>query len=163
LDKGYKLHAIWGESPMPEAFRVEPMNRHEQHMAEVLIRQLSGQGYLLADGNYDKWQLYDLAAVHGHQLVAPRAKPGTGLRHGPRSLHRIRSIDLLEGPSEFGRSLHRLRRRIESEFAGLISFGGGLSCLPPWARGLQRVRLYVHGKLLVNAARIRTIHRRRTG
>ncbi len=162
LDKGYKLHAIWGDSPIPEAFAVQPMNRDESHVAAELVTRLSGEGYLLADGNYDRRRLYDRAAQWGYQLVAPRARPGKGLGHRPKSSHRIRSIDLLEGPSPFGRSLHRLRRSIESQFAGLTCFGGGLSCLPPWVRRLHRVRLYVHAKLLINAARIRTIPNRRS-
>jgi len=161
LDKGYKLHAIWGNSSIPEAFSVQPMNRDERCVAEVMIPQLKGEGYLLADANYDSRRLYDLSATHGHQLVAPRSKPGRGLGHRPKSPHRLRSIDMLEGPSPFGRSLHRLRRSIESQFSGLTCFGGGLPCLPPWVRGLRRVGLYVHAKLLINAARIRTIPRRR--
>jgi hypothetical protein len=162
LDKGYKLHAIWSDSPIPEAFSVQPMNRDERHVAAEMIMRSPGKGYLLADANYDSRSLYDLAAAWGYQLVAPRSKPGRGLGHRPRSPHRLRSIDMLEGPSTFGRSLYRLRRTIESQFAGLTCFGGGLPCLPPWVRGLCRVRLYVHAKLLINAARIRTIPSRRT-
>jgi hypothetical protein len=35
-----------------------------------------------------------------------------------------------------------------------VSFGGGLSSLPAWVRGLDRVRTWVWAKLLINAVRI---------
>ncbi len=162
-DKGYKLHAIWGDSPIPEAFEVTPMNVSEGVLAERLIPRLKNPaGYILADASYDSSGLHELASRHGCQLLAPRRRPETGLGHHFQSVHRLRAIEMLEGPSSFGRSLYRLRRLIESQFAGLTCFGGGLPCLPPWVRGLHRVRLYVHAKLLVNAARIRTIPKRRT-
>ena len=68
-------------------------------------------------------------------------------------MHRIRSIELLEGPSDFGRSLYKHRREIETRFGNLQSFGGGLTHLPPWVRGLQRVRTYVTAKLVIRAAK----------
>src|SRR3989442_1221786 len=39
--------------------------------------------------------------------------------------------------------------------------GGGLAALPPWVRRPWRVRRWVSAKLLVNAARIRRLNRRR--
>jgi hypothetical protein len=43
-----------------------------------------------------------------------------------------------------------------------VSFGGGLtSALPAFVRRLHRVRLWVHAKLLINAARIRRLEARR--
>src|SRR5208337_1898280 len=53
LAKGYKLYAIWGERPMPETYRVYPMNISESKVSEELIPQLTGCGYLLGDGEYD--------------------------------------------------------------------------------------------------------------
>ena len=41
-----------------------------------------------------------------------------------------------------------------SRMSVTVSFGGGLSALPAWVRGLDRVRTWVWAKLLINAARI---------
>lgn len=156
MAKGYKLHAIWAGGAMPVAWAVEPLNVQEVRVAHRLISGLSDEGYLLADSNFDCNGLYDQAGCHGHQLIAPRQRPGAGLGHHPHSPHRLRSLHLLEqAPSEFGRSLLAHRRQIERDFAGLVSFGGGLQCLPSWVRTLPRVRLFVHAKLIINAARIR--------
>jgi IS5 family transposase len=154
LNKGYKLHAIYGQSVMPLAWQVHPMNLDERHGAAELLGQLKDEGYLLADRNYDANWFYDAAAQHGQQLLAARRYgPGRGLGHHRHSSARLRSIELLEGPSDFGRTLYQRRRQIETRFGNLCSFGGGLTHLPPWVRGLQRVRLYVAAKLIITAAK----------
>src|SRR5688572_1234794 len=110
--KGYKLHAIWSDLPMPDQWRVTPLNVDEKHMAKRMIRRLTGCGYILADGHYDDSNLYDLAAAASHQLVAPRQHPGTGLGHHYQSPHRLRAIAMLEVPAKvtrFGRRLYRQR------------------------------------------------------
>src|SRR5262249_4618183 len=60
---GYKLHVIYGSRPVPEAWTVRPMNACEWVVARDLIPQLTGQGYLVGDGAYDKNHLYDLSMV----------------------------------------------------------------------------------------------------
>lgn len=55
----------------------------------------------------------------------------------------------------YGEHLKDVRRKIETTFGNLAAFSAGLTHLPPWVRGLTRVRLFVHAKLLINAARIR--------
>jgi hypothetical protein len=157
--RGYKLHAIWGNSAMPFVFTVRSLHEDEKIVARELIAELHGEGYLLGDTFYDSNPLHKLARAHGHQLVAPRKCPETGLGHHRHEPGRLRSIELLEGvgPAEasFGAELMKIRRQIETLFGNLTSFGGGLTHLPPWVRGLQRVQTYVHTKLLINAARIR--------
>ena len=114
----------------------------------------------LADSNFDTNDLYDLTAAHNHRLIAPRKLTTRGgtLAHGYHSPHRRRCIEMLEPgagrPCRFGRQLAAQRRQIERNFGNLVSFGGGLT-LPPFVRRLHRVRLWVHAKLLINAARIR--------
>lgn len=158
LHKGYKLHAIWGGGAMPLAWSVCPMNVSEVTEAQTLIPQLCNEGYLLADSNYDCNVLYDLANKHGQQLIAQRQRSGAGLGHHRHSPYRLRSLHLLEkAPSPFGRELYSKRRSIERDFGNLVSFGGGLQCLPSWVRTLPRVRLFVHAKLIINAARIRHV------
>lgn len=154
LDKGYKLHAIYGQSVMPLAWQVHPMNLDERHAAAGLLGQLKEEGYLLGDRNYDANWFYDAADQHGQQLLAARRYgPGRGLGHHRHSPARLRAIELLEGPSDFGRALYQRRRDIETRFGNLCSFGGGLTHLPPWVRGLHRVRLYVAAKLIIRAAK----------
>jgi Transposase DDE domain len=161
--KGYKLHAIWSDRPMPDQWRVTPLNVHEGDMARRMIKHLDGSGYLLADGHYDQSRLHDVAAKANHQLIAPRQHPGKGMGHHYQSKHRKRSIEMLEVPANvtrFGKTLHRQRKQIEREFGNLTSYSGGLICLPPWIRRPWRVRIWVHAKLLLNAARKRCVRRR---
>lgn len=154
--KGYKLHAIWGCGAMPLAWSVRPLNVSEVTEARTLIPQLADEGYLLADTNYDRNDLYDQAAARGNQLIAQRRPSSKGLGHHRHSRHRLRSVYLLEiASSPFGRDLYRQRRQIERDFGNMVAFGGGLQCLPSWVRSLRRVRLFVHAKLIINAARIR--------
>jgi hypothetical protein len=158
MAKGYKLHAIWGQKSMPLAWSVQPLNISEPAQARKLIPMLTGGGYILADCNYDRNPLYDIAAQAGHQLLAARQKPGTRLGSRRHSPHRIRSVDLLEwAPNPFGPALYQQRTSIERQFGGIVNFGGGLQSLPAWVRTLPRVRLYVHAKLLINAARLRRL------
>ena len=159
---GYKLHAVFSGNPMPDAFAVTTLKRCEKRMAARMVRRLSGGGYLLGDAHYDASWLFDYCNHHGHQLVCPRAKPGTGIGHHYVSPHRRRAIDMLEAPAAvnpFGAGLYAARTDVERDFSGLVCFGGGLTTLPPWVRRIWRVRNWVMSKLLINAARIR-INRR---
>ena len=159
---GYKIHAICSGNPMPDAFAITTLNVCEKQMAARLIGRVEGGGYLLGDAHYDASWLFDYCNYHGHQLVCPRAKPGTGEGHHYMSRHRRRSIAMLEVPDAvngFGRELYRHRTDIERDFSQLTCFGAGLGPLPSWVRRIWRVRNWVMGKLLINACRIR-INRR---
>jgi hypothetical protein len=150
--KGYKLHTLWANRPLPEAWEVTPLNAPEQTVARRLVAQAPGVGYLLGDGNYDGSPLFDAAAAAGYQLVVPMTDPHTGQGHHYQSPHRLRCFDLVRG--DFGRGLLRLRGAIERRFGNAVSFGGGLGPLPAWVRGQERVRTWVWAKLLINAVRI---------
>ena len=159
--RGDKLHAVWDERALPTCWQVRPLGDNEKTVAAQMIPQLSGAGYVLGDGFYHANRLFSIAHDHDHQLLSPRAHPGTTVRQ-PRRFHpaRLRCIEMLESSdhcSAFGKELFDRRREIETRFAHLTSFGGGLTHLPPWVRGLHRVTQWVHGKLLINAARIRRI------
>lgn len=161
---GYKLHAIFSGNPMPDAFAITTLDVCEKQMAARLIKRVVGWGYLLADAHYDASWLFDLCHGRDHQLLCPRAKPGTGEGHRYLSPHRRRAIAMLEVPkavgSRFGHDLYDQRTSIEREFAQLTCFGAGLGPLPSWVRRIWRVRHWVMNKLLINAARIR-INRRK--
>jgi len=82
------------------------------------------------------------------------ANPGSGKHY--QSPYRLRSIALIR--TDFGKALYRLRNTIECSFGNAGAFGGGLSPLPAWVRGLARVRSWVWAKLLINGIRIVTKH-----
>lgn len=168
LSKGYKLHVIWGGFAVPDQWRVAPLGGDgEQAMARRMLRDLDGQGYVVADKGYDANRLFDRAGAGGHQLVCPRRYGrGKGLGHHRHSPHRLRSKDLTEAPagagSGFGRRMLRDRAQGERDFGNLVTFGGGLNGLPAWVRRHGRVRRWVWAKLLINAARIRVNDRRKS-
>lgn len=152
-DRGYKLHAIYGDSNYPVAWSLRPLNETEHQSAKPLVESMD-QGYLLADASYDVNHLYEQAGRKGICLLTPRRYPkarGTG--HHAHSVYRLDAVDRLRAPSLFARTLLQQRRRIETRFAHLTNFGGGLTCLPPWVRGLHRVTLWVAGKILIRLAR----------
>jgi hypothetical protein len=157
--KGYKLHALTSAGrAMPEQWAVAPLDVDERVIARRFITRLDGAGYVLADAMYDAADLHERGAGVNHRLLAPRGKPGGGFGHRRQSRWRVRCVQQLEVPpggSRFGRRLHGEHRgHIERDFGNLVGFGGGLTCLPPWARRSWRVRHWVHAKLLINAARI---------
>jgi hypothetical protein len=152
LQRGYKLHVLYGKGPLPLAFDVAPMNASEQRVAKRLLAQLQGVGYVLADGVYDVNDLYPLARDHGHRLLAPRKSPHKGVADDARDPDRLRAIDLLEGPCpRFGLALYARRSGIERRFSRLCS-GAGLLSLPPFVRWLDKVHRWVSAKLLIDAA-----------
>jgi hypothetical protein len=150
--QGYKLHALWSNRALPEAWEVTPLNASEQEVARRLVRQAPGAGYLLGDGNYDGSPLFDDAAAAGYQLIVPMPDPNTGQGHHYQSPYRLRCFDLVR--DDFGGDLLPQRARIERTFGNAVSFGGGLAALPAWVRGQERVRTWVWAKLLINASRI---------
>ena len=157
--KGYKLHALTSAGrAMPEQWAVAPLDVDERVIARRFITRLDGAGYVLADAMYDAADLHERCAAADHRLLAPRGKPGGGFGHRRQSRWRLRCVEQMEVPpggSRFGRRLHGEHRgHIERDFGNLVGFGGGLTCLPPWARRSWRVRHWVHAKLLINAARI---------
>lgn len=155
FQKGYKLHAIYARSNRPIAYRVTPMNVDERVVAQQMLHEHQlGEGYLLADANYETNPLYEQAAQIGRVLVTPRRfRDAKGLGYArTHSVHRVAMIQRMKDPSPFTRLLLRTRRAIETRFANLSNFAGGLTHLPPWVRG-RRVEPYVTAKILIRLAR----------
>jgi hypothetical protein len=156
--KGYRIHVIVDENHAIYARSVRSNDVSEVRVAEELIPQLAPGGYLVGDGEYDASTLHDLAHARGHQLIAPRARPGTGFGHCRQSPARKRCCALLEKDpwidNGFGAALVNARRQVERFFGNLTSFAGGLGPLPPWVRTLPRVERWVQAKLAINAVRI---------
>jgi hypothetical protein len=153
---GYKLHMICSENPLPDAFVITALNVCEKQMAHRMIGRIGGHGYLLGDAHFDASWLFDACRFQQHQLVCPRAKPGTQLGHHYQSPARIRSIQMLESPAgvnDFGQRLYRQRTTIERRFSHAV-FSAGLHTLPPWVRRIGRVRNWVQAKLIILAVRV---------
>lgn len=152
-DRGYKLHAIYAGTNRPR-WRLSGLHANEHHTAASMVRQLDDEGYLLADSNYDANHLYRCAGEHGHRLLTPRRHPrAKGLGHQRHSPHRLDAIARVQSPSPHVPQLLRERRTVETRFAHLSNFGGGLTGLPPWVRRPRRVALWVAGKILIRLAR----------
>ncbi len=150
--KGYKLHAIWGDGPLPSVWQVQPMNAGEATVARQLVNRLSGEGYIVGDCQYDSNPLHEVARCRGYQLIAPPQREGKALGHRRHSRNRLRSLELLSKP--FGQALFHDRDQIERDYGGLTSFASGLAPLPSWVRRPHRVHLWVEAKLLINALRL---------
>lgn len=162
MQRGYKLHAIYTSKNRPVARRVTPLNVDERVVAAELLRQTPiGEGYLLADRNYETNPLYNLAADVGRTLVTKRRfEDAKGLGQSRvHSTHRIAMIQRMKDPSPFTAELLETRRDIETRFANLTNFGGGLTHLPPWVRG-RRVAPYVTAKIIIRLARDQAIAKR---
>jgi hypothetical protein len=154
LGLGYKLHVIYGERLMPEAWDVRPLNVNEKDVAHDLLTELEGGGYLLADGQYDSSRLHDACRRHNHQLFTPRSSRPNPKGYGHRyiSPHRVHAIEMLG--REFGQAMLERRKAIERYFGHATIFGGGLAPLPAWVRRQHRVKRWLWAKLLINAVRI---------
>lgn len=150
--RGYKLHTLWGDDPLPEQWEVTAAREYEGAVAERLFAGLSGKGYILADGSYEASRLYDAADPTGYQLLARPVKQDTGRGHVYQSPHRAAALRLFADGLGWG--LYRWRSSIERKFGNAGSFGGGLAPLPNWVRRLDRVTRWVWCKLIINAARI---------
>ena len=149
--KGYKLHLLLSLCGTIMDWRLAPMNTPEKEMARRLLKKARCSCYILGDKQYDTNYLYDEAAAHGGQLVAPRQMgPTKGVGSRRQAPGRLRSKDLMENTiSSFGRELHAMRSVIERKFGYLTSTGGLLTHLPSWARTHRRVRLWVQAKLIL--------------
>jgi hypothetical protein len=152
LARGYKLYAVYDGRPIAAAYRVYSMNNNEDKVAEEMLGDLPGGGYLLGDGEYDANAVFDAAGAAGYQLLVPREHPEAGLGHHYQSPYRLRCIDLMR--TDFGREVYHSRGSIERDFAHLTSFGCGLSPLPAWVRHEKRVWVWVTAKMVINAVRI---------
>ena len=56
--KGYKLHQVRSDLPMPEQWALTPLDVDERVVARRMIKRLTGAGYILRDGMYDASELY---------------------------------------------------------------------------------------------------------
>lgn len=152
--RGYEMHSICTLSGQRNAWDVRSLSVDERVVARDLVAQAAYPGYLLGDSNYHSEPLAQVCDRHGVQLAAPRKQPGRGLGHCPLGTNRRRALEITEfNVTPFAADLFKQRRTIETMHANLASSGSGLHGLPAWVRRLHRVRPWVAGKLLLDAAR----------
>ena len=163
VDNGYKLHVLYGKNGSTAAYAVEPMNVDERVVARRLAQEARVNGYVIGDAAYDDNQLYECVRQHEGQLVAPRKRGRKrGLGHRRHSPARWRAIDMMEGPyPQWSEALLAWRGGVERAFGTMACSHYGLDRLPPWVRGLPRVRRWVQAKLIID--RLAAIRRRRAG
>src|SRR5204863_298128 len=98
-----------------------------------------------------------LFAAFNHKPIswaAERRKTTKALGHIRHAPGRLRALEMLEGPSPFGKDLLASRAIIERFFGNADSHSEALGDLPAWVRTHKRVRTWVHAKLIINAVRI---------
>lgn len=156
LGFGYKLHALWGEGPVPKAWELRPLNVAESVVAaKALLPQLpeaKGRRYLVGDSAFDSNPLHQAVAERGYQLLAPQKRRGEGLGHREHHAARLRGLEMLQTP--YGERLYQRRGIIERQFGNATMRAEGLGSLPAHVRRLPRVRNYVHAKIILNGFRI---------
>lgn len=154
--KGYKLHAIVGKNGGIASWRIAPMNKDERVMADRMLKSTKISGYVVADGNYDSNKLFKTCDEKQNLQLVVRRRYGqqSGLGHRKQAAGRLRSKEILENPDpKFGNDLLAQRDDIERFFGNLTNWGGGMTCLPSWARTHRRVHRWVQAKLLLNGLR----------
>jgi hypothetical protein len=155
--KGYKLHEIRSGQGHWEAWRFSAMRDKETTVAPLLFEQLNGGGYLAGDNAYDSNELYELAAAHNHQLVAPPRPSAKGIGHQRHSRFRRRALAMLSNPLQhsgqaqsFGQCLLGDRRAIERDFAHELTCPCcQLGPLPFWVRRPHRVGPWILCKFII--------------
>ncbi len=153
--RGYKLHAWATDDGRIVRFAVRPMNDGEAKVARDFAGDSRMKGLVLADANYDSHRLYQALGAGGAQLLTPLKRiavnPGPLRRMGPE---RRFAISLCRCLGDGYRALLDCRDAVERVFSALCCFGGGLTTLPAWARGLGRVTRWVSAKIAVYNARL---------
>lgn len=153
--KGYKLHAWATQDGRIPRFCVLPMNCGEPNTARELTDLIPHGSLVLADANYDSGKLYQAVADRNSQLLTPlkgMAESFCQLRRMPAARKRAMKLWQLFGKQ--CREILKLRYKIDRIFSAVSCFGGGLSPLPTWVRGLSRVQKWVSAKLIFYHARL---------
>jgi len=149
--RGYKLHAICDKNGVPVVWTVRTMRQPEWQVADQLVQQLPpDNGYVIADGNYDKNALYDQAGRCGRQRIAMR-HCGKSTGHRRQSRYRMQALGM---DASRRRELLQRRSTIDRMFGNLCAAAGGLAPLSAWVRRQHRVQLWVEAKIILYCLRM---------
>jgi len=173
MARGYKLHAWMSEDRRIPLWSVMPLNVAEPPVATLLVSQLNeplllrDDSLMLVDQNFDSYQLHkQVAARNGRLLVPPKGEGKSLAQRHPVNLRKMGAArrELIAVTTTCPSLVHMVyRQRVNAEgiFGNLCGYGGGLTHLPPWVRGLHRVRRWVGGKIILYHARLRVRARRK--
>ncbi|PQO46763.1 transposase [Blastopirellula marina] len=156
--KGYKVHLIFGKTGIISDWRIASMKVDEREIARRMLRTTTIKGRLVADGNYDSNKLFAICDERGNiELFAPRRYgAGKGFGHRRQTAGRLHSKKILEDSDPLiAKKILDERVAIERFFGNLTNWGGGLACLPAWARTYRRVHRWVQAKLILNGLKPR--------
>jgi len=156
--KGYKLHVVIDGGNRLLGWRVESMNKGETPTCRKIVEGFPRQRrkrIMVGDAGYSSNQLHGMSASRNIRLIAPRARPGTGLGWRRHHRDRLSSVRLTEDRGGWmWPMLRSMRIGVERYFSGLVTSCVGAGHLPSWVRSLRRTRLWIGAKLAINAARI---------
>lgn len=156
FERGYKLHAWATSDGAIPCFAVRAMKEAEPAIARELVPHVDYGSLVLADASYDSTLLYQAIHCKGGQLrtrlKAMYENPEQRKRMGAG---RRTAIRWWKGMPRVCEALMVCRTSVERTFSALTCFGGGLTTLPPWVRGLQRVTNWVTAKIAIYNARLR--------
>lgn len=142
---GYKLHAAVDANKRVIDFIVEPLSVNEQKPAKTLLKRLPTHiTRVVADGAYDAMTLHEAADQANRKLYTRVRGNRVGRRQQARRVSLVRLY-----ARKVGRRLLAWRDEIERVFAHMSNLGFGYKGLPPWARGLHRVRRWIWGKIML--------------
>jgi hypothetical protein len=163
--RGYKLHAAVNAARRIVVWSVMGLNEDEKTVARHALLPnlppLTRDGLVLTDSHYDSAPLHaQVCEPLGVWLVHPlRGQDRAGgknrwwkLRQMPASRRAL--VSLWERHAELMRFTYKARQQIERVFGVLTCTAGGLSNLPAWVRGLDRVRRWVGVKIALYNARL---------
>lgn len=153
--RGYKVHALSTLDGRVPVWLVTAMNVADPTVAPLLLTHAKALGPLvLADTFYDGNTLYRATRERGSRLLTPlkgiAVKPWRIASTDP---DRLRAAAAWTHAPETTACVYRQRAGAERNFANLTNYAGGLTALPPWVRGLRRVRSWVGTKIILYHAR----------
>lgn len=163
--RGYKLHAAVNAARRIVCWSVMGLNEDEKTVARHALLPnlppLTRDGLVLADSHYDSGPLHaQVCEPLGLRLVHPlQGQHRAGGRFRQRKLRQMPPsrralVHLWDGHPQLMRFVYKARQQIERVFGVLACTAGGLSNLPAWVRGLDRVRRWVGVKIIQYNARL---------
>lgn len=153
--RGYKVHALSTLDGRVPVWHVTPMNVADPAAAPLLLTHARALGKLvLADTFYDGNGIYRTTRERGSRLLTPLK----GIAKSARAIantdpDRLRAAAAWTHEPQATACVYRQRSGAERNFANLTNYAGGLTSLPPWVRGLRRVRSWVGAKIILYHAR----------
>jgi hypothetical protein len=157
MGKGYKLHAVVTADGNIPVFAVLPLHAHEMNVARAMLGRL-GHGLtgtlVMADGNYDAHTLHkDVCRRGGWLVTRPRGRARHPVTRRQMGRSRRTLIDLWDHAPRLMAAVYHHRKHVERVFGNLTATPGLLGPLPPFVRGLSRVRRWVGAKICLYHAR----------